>query len=159
MATATGAFKRLGLEVLGWVLVVGGIAALILPGPGLLLLLAGLVLLSQQYDWARRRLEPVRNQAFKTAAAGVATWPRIIGSTLGALVLIGLGVFWGVGPDVPGWWPLKDEWWLIGGWGTGSSLIISGVVAAALIVYSYRKFRDRDPDAAAPESAAPGQRQ
>src|SRR6201989_2744081 len=35
------AFKRLGLEVSGWILVVAGIAALILPGPGLLGLFAG----------------------------------------------------------------------------------------------------------------------
>ena len=46
------------IEVGGWTLVVAGVAALILPGPGLLLLAAGLVVLSQQYAWAARRLEP-----------------------------------------------------------------------------------------------------
>ena len=34
--------KALALEVVGWILVVAGIAALILPGPGLLMLFAGL---------------------------------------------------------------------------------------------------------------------
>ena len=57
----TGAAKRIGLEVLGWTLLVLGIAAVFLPGPGLLGIFAGLALLSQQYDWAERRVEPVRS--------------------------------------------------------------------------------------------------
>ena len=34
--------KRLVLEVVGWTLVVAGIAALVLPGPGLLMVFGGL---------------------------------------------------------------------------------------------------------------------
>jgi len=67
--------RRTGIIVVGWALVLGGIAALVLPGPGLLLLLAGLIVLSQEYEWAERRLEPVRIKAFTTAAASVQTWP------------------------------------------------------------------------------------
>jgi hypothetical protein len=32
--------------------------------------------------------------------------------------------------------------WLPGGWGTGASLILSGLIAMTLIVYSYRNFRE-----------------
>ena len=92
------AVKRVFLEVLGWALVVGGIAALVLPGPGLLALFAGLVLLSQQYTWAERRVEPVKERALKAAAEGVETWPRILLSLLGVLWLIGTGVVWAVRP-------------------------------------------------------------
>jgi uncharacterized protein (TIGR02611 family) len=63
--------KRIALEILGWVLVVVGIAALILPGPGLLALAAGLAILSQQYEWAEKRVRPVERQAKKTAAESV----------------------------------------------------------------------------------------
>jgi hypothetical protein len=136
------ALKRFVLESLGWLLVIGGLVALVLPGPGLLALFAGLALLSQQYEWARRRLEPVQQRALQTAADGVETWPRILASSLGVVVLIGLGIVWGVGPDAPGWWPLGDWWWLPGGWATGSSFIASGVIAMVLIVYSYRHFRE-----------------
>lgn len=135
--------RRLLLEVLGWLLVVGGIAALVLPGPGLLMLFAGLVLLSQQYEWAERRVDPVRLRALRSAADGVQTWPRIVLSTLAALVIGAVGVLWIVRPDAPGWWPLRDSWWLIGGWETGATLLLSCLIALALLVYSYRRFHGR----------------
>ena len=76
--------------------------------------------------------------------------PASLLSTLGVLWLIALGAYWGISPDAPGWWPLRTSWWLPGGWGTGSSLIFSGLIAGALIVYSYLKFRDIKADAPTP---------
>jgi hypothetical protein len=136
------AVKRLVLESLGWLLVVGGLAAIVLPGPGLLAIVGGLALLSQQYEWAQRRLDPVKQRALQTAADGVETWPRVLLSCLGVALLVGLGIVWGIGPDAPAWWPVHERWWLPGGWGAGASLITSGVIAMALIVYSYRHFRE-----------------
>lgn len=135
---------RLVRRVLGWTLVVLGVAALVLPGPGLLLLAAGLAVLSQQYEWAQKRVEPVRAQAFETARASVRSWWNIALSMLLALGLMGIGVIWGLHPPAPSWWPLDERWWLPGGWGTGSSLIGSGLVALALLIYSYRRFRGDD---------------
>lgn len=142
----TGAAKRIGLEVLGWLLLLLGIAAIFLPGPGLLGIFAGLALLSQQYDWAERRVEPVRLRALKGAAEGVETWPRIVASCLGALVLAGCGVLWITKPPSPAWWPLSDTWWLPGGIWTGVTQVLSAFIAVGLIVYSYRRFHG-DPDA------------
>lgn len=130
--------KRLALEVVGWLLVVAGIAALVLPGPGLLALFAGLALLSQQYAWARRWVEPVRRRALKTAVDGVRTWPRILLSVGFALALMAAGVVWAVSPDPPSWWTLRDDWWLMGGWAAGATMIVSGIAALALIGYSLR---------------------
>lgn len=141
-ATVRRLLKRIGVEILGWTLVLLGLAALVLPGPGLILLALGLVVLATQYEWAERRLEPVKQQALKTAADGVATWPRIVLSCLGVAWLIAFGVVWVLHPDTPDWWPLHERWWLPGGWGTGASLIVSGFIALALIVYSYRNFRE-----------------
>ncbi|MGN6606663.1 MAG: PGPGW domain-containing protein [Jatrophihabitans sp.] len=140
--STTRAVRRILLEILGWLLVLGGMAALVLPGPGLLLIVAGLALLSQQYTWAERRLEPLKKRALEAAADNVASPPRIAVSALGVLVLLGLGVLWCVRPDAPGWWPADDKWWLVGGWGAGVSLMVSGGVALVLLVYSYRNFRD-----------------
>jgi len=126
--------------VLGWLLLVLGVAALILPGPGLLLLAAGLAVLSQQYAWARERLAPVEDKAFTLAAASVRSWRTIALSTALAAGAMTLGVVWGLRPAPPPWWPLSQRWWLPGGWGTGSSLIGSGVLAIGLLLYSYRRF-------------------
>jgi hypothetical protein len=136
------ALKRLGLESLGWLLLIGGVAALVLPGPGLLAIVGGLALLSQQYEWARRQLDPVKVRALQTAADGVETWPRILLSCLGVASLLAVGVIWSASPDVPGWWPVDEKWWLPGGWATGISICASGLSAFALIIYSYRHFRE-----------------
>jgi hypothetical protein len=138
--------RRLLLEGVGWLLVVAGIAALVLPGPGLLMIFAGLALLSQQYEWAERRVDPIRLRALRSAAEGVQTWPRLVGSTLAALAIGAVGVLWIVRPDAPAWWPLRDSWWLLGGWGTGATLLLSCLIALATLAYSYRRFRGR-PDA------------
>ncbi|GAB3036077.1 hypothetical protein GCM10011376_17810 [Nocardioides flavus (ex Wang et al. 2016)] len=136
----TGAAKRIGLEILGWTLLLLGVAAIFLPGPGLLGIFAGLALLSQQYDWAEKRVEPVRLRALLGAAEGVETWPRIVASVLGAVVLAACGVLWIIKPPAPGWWPFDEAWWLPGGVWTGVTQVASAFIAVALIVYSYRRF-------------------
>lgn len=145
MRRSGAALKRIVLETVGWALVVAGIAALVLPGPGLLMLFAGLVVLSQQYDWAERWVAPVEVRAKRAAAESVKTWPRIIASTLGGVWLMCLGILYVLDPAVPGWWPFEDSWWLLGGLATGITLIASAVIAWALIIYSYRRWRGADP--------------
>lgn len=140
--------KKVAIQIAGWLLVLVGIAALFLPGPGLLALFAGMALLATQYEWAERRLEPVKKAALRTAADSVSSWGRIALSALLIVVLVGAGIVWGLQPPAPSWWPLDATWWLPGGWGTGGSLIASGVIAAAMLVYSYLNFRDiRDDEA------------
>ncbi len=134
------AAKRIGLEVVGWSLVVAGIAALVLPGPGLLLLFAGLAVLSQQYDWADRRLAPVKYRALKGAAESVETPFRIVLSSIAVLLLVAAGVLWFMQPPVPEWWFLPEWMWLPGGLGTAITQWASAAIAVATLVYSYRRF-------------------
>ena len=141
----TGA-KRIGLEVAGWALLVIGIIAIPLPGPGLLGVFAGLLLLSQQYDWAEKRVEPVKMKALLGAAQGVESWPKIILSVVAALALAGAGVFWIVGPDQPSWWPLPEWAWLPGGMWTGITQVASAIFALGFIVYSYRRYHGNDEE-------------
>jgi hypothetical protein len=143
-----GAAKRMLLEVAGWGLVLGGVAALVLPGPGLLMLFGGLAILSQQYEWAERRLEPIKYRALKGAAESVETWLRITMSATGALVLIACGILWIWSPPVPDWWPFYDGWWLPGGIATAITQIGSGLIAIGLIVYSYRRFHGHPEEVA-----------
>ena len=138
-----GAAKGIVFEVLGWTLLVLGLAAIFLPGPGLLGIFAGLALLSRRYEWAERRVEPVRLRALKGAAESVETWPRIVASCVGVLVLAACGVLWILDPPAPGWWLLGETWWLPGGVWTGVTQVGSAAIALALIVYSYRRFHGR----------------
>ena len=133
--------KSGAIEILGWLLLLVGIVALVLPGPGLLALFAGLALLSRRNKWARRRLEPVRKAAQEAARSGVSSPTRLLGSILAILALIGVGIIWGLRPSPPSWWPLAEKYWLIGGWGTGTTLIASGIIAAVMLIYSYVRFR------------------
>jgi len=128
-----GLARRILITVAGVALCVAGIGLLILPGPGLLLLLAGLVLLANEYPWARRMTAPVRRQAIRSAEQSVASPLRISATVLCGLALVAAGIAWILVPSLP-----------FGGVATGSSLIVSGIVVIALLVYSYRRFRRSD---------------
>ena len=142
----TAAAKRIGLEVAGWALLLLGIAAIPLPGPGLLGVFAGLLLLSQQYEWADKRVEPVKMKALLGAAQGVESWPKILLSVLAALVLAACGVLWIIGPEQPSWWPLPELFWLPGGIWTGITQVASAIFALGFIVYSYRRYHGNDEE-------------
>jgi uncharacterized protein (TIGR02611 family) len=47
---------KVGVSVLGPLVVVAGVAMLVLPGPGLVVMALGGALLALEYDWARRVL-------------------------------------------------------------------------------------------------------
>jgi len=46
--------RRIGVLIGGSVLLVAGLAMLVLPGPGIPLIVAGLAVLGTQFTWARR---------------------------------------------------------------------------------------------------------
>lgn len=132
--------KPLAINVAGWLLLVVGAAALVLPGPGLICVVGGLAILSLRYRWAERLLHPVKERAFHLASREVQSWPRVCLSLLAGLLLIAAGVVWGLHPPAPDWWQWPLNWWLFGGWGTGLTIILSGVLALSLTVYCYRRF-------------------
>jgi hypothetical protein len=142
----TAAAKRIGLEVAGWGLLLLGIAAIPLPGPGLLGVFAGLLLLSQQYEWADKRVEPVKMKALLGAAQGVESGPKILLSVLAALVLAACGALWILGPEQPSWWSLPDLLWLPGGIWTGITQVASAIFALGFIAYSYRRYHGNDEE-------------
>ena len=113
-------------------------------------------MLATQYGWADRRLAPVRKAALRGAADSVKSLLRVLLSVLGVCLLIGLGVYWGLSAAAPSWWPVGDKWWLVGGWGTGATLIGSGVIALAMLVYSYLRFRHRSDEEDPTEHAVDG---
>jgi uncharacterized membrane protein YhiD involved in acid resistance len=124
--------KRAGALLGGGALVVVGIALLVLPGPGLLLVFAGLYVLSQQFPAVDKYVDPVRDRALQAAEESVSTPARVAFSVLSGVALVAAGIVWGMRPSLP-----------FGGWSTGSSLILSGIILWALLIYSYRRVRAR----------------
>ena len=59
-ATPARVLQRFGRLVAGSFLVLAGLVMWVLPGPGLLTIAAGLLVLSRDFPWAARMLERVR---------------------------------------------------------------------------------------------------
>lgn len=55
--------KRVGVSIAGFAVLLAGIVLLVLPGPGLVLIVAGLAILSTEYVWARRLLAIAKRKA------------------------------------------------------------------------------------------------
>jgi uncharacterized protein (TIGR02611 family) len=57
--------KRVAITVVGFVLILAGLALSLpgIPGPGILVIIAGLAVLATEYAWARRVLDRARDQA------------------------------------------------------------------------------------------------
>lgn len=66
--------KRIGVFLLGSVLVLAGVAMLVLPGPGLLVIIAGLAVLASEFAWAEYLLDKAKAQAAKTADQAKKRW-------------------------------------------------------------------------------------
>jgi hypothetical protein len=130
MAFEAPVIRKVGVGVSGFAITGVGIALLILPGPGLLLVLAGLVILSSEYRWANRLVAPVRTQAMAAAEASVQSAWRVAGSVAAGAALLAAGVAWIVVPALP-----------FGGVATGVSLIVSGFLLLGLLAYSWRRWR------------------
>ena len=54
---------RIARTAAGGVLLIAGVAMLVLPGPGLLTIAAGLAILATEFAWARRLLDQLKDGA------------------------------------------------------------------------------------------------
>jgi len=61
--------RRIGILLAGSILFLSGIALLVLPGPGVPLIIAGLALLGTQFTWARRASAWLRERFTAAIAA------------------------------------------------------------------------------------------
>lgn len=55
--------KRIAVTVVGLVLLVLGLVMMVTPGPGILLIIAGLAVLATEYVWAQRALQFAKDKA------------------------------------------------------------------------------------------------
>jgi len=57
--------KKIVLSVFGVTLLIVGVALLVLPGPGILVIFIGLVVLAGEYVWAKKFLKKFREESGK----------------------------------------------------------------------------------------------
>lgn len=57
--------KRAAVFLIGLALMLGGLAMLVLPGPGILVVIAGLAVLATEFAWAEHLLDKAKEQAGK----------------------------------------------------------------------------------------------
>lgn len=120
--------KRAVVAVLGIALLLIGIALIVLPGPGFLLIAAALALLATQFDWAKVPLDYARAKAEDGIDEIARSKFRAALALVCALVLIALGVIELAGVDLP---------YITGI--TAACLILSGLFLVGTMVYALRK--------------------
>lgn len=55
--------KRIAVTIAGFGVLLAGVAMLVLPGPGILVIIAGLAILATEYVWAQRLLRKAKEKA------------------------------------------------------------------------------------------------
>lgn len=93
--------KRVAVGALGGLLTLAGIALLVLPGPGFVLVAAGLAVLATEFEWAKRPLDLARRRAGQGLDEMRRSRLRALGALVAALILVGIGVADLTGLDVP----------------------------------------------------------
>ena len=87
------ALVRLGRMALGFILLLGGLAMMVLPGPGAITMAAGLVILAQDFVWADRALRYLRKRVPGIDEEGPIPRSTIIVSVM-LMAAAGLAVYW-----------------------------------------------------------------
>lgn len=133
--------KRSAVTVLGVGLLLGGVALMVLPGPGILLVVAGLAVLATEYVWAQRFLHHAKNKAAEAQEQAVANKLRTAATFVFAFAMIALGVTMLFVDDVrwPVWDRIFDSFWtpVVGGVVIVTSLIL--ITTTTLTLMSARR--------------------
>src|SRR5215207_1246870 len=110
--------KKSVVTILGVALLAAGLAMMVLPGPGILVIVAGLAVLGTEYVWARSLLDRAKTQAEKAQEAAVASRARTAGTVVFGVLMVTLGVaMLLLDLDVPFWSKV-----------TGSILIVTALI-------------------------------
>jgi uncharacterized protein (TIGR02611 family) len=127
---AAKAARKVGVTVVGVTLLAAGVAMMVLPGPGLIVIVLGLFVLSMEFEWAEKRLDQARDKALEAAHKTAGSRSQTAFALVSAAGLVAAGVFWGLNESVPAH-----------GWFTGGTLIFSGLVAMGTVIWSVRDLR------------------
>src|SRR5437762_6341442 len=125
--------RRIALTIVGTVILAVGVVLLVAPGPGLLVILLGLIVFAVEYEWARRRLVTVRDKARSAAEKAAASRVATASAVLFGIGAIGLGavlIFTNLLP--------------LGGVGTGVGAAVGGLTVLLTVAYGVREMRNAE---------------
>ena len=128
-------FKRFAVTIVGGGLSLLGIALLPLPGPGFVVIVAGLAVLATEYVWAQRLLKTARTKAEQAQEAAVASPARTAATVLFGIGMLALGlamVFFS-DLDIPFWSPV-----------TGGILAVTALILLVTTYLTVRAARGED---------------
>jgi uncharacterized protein (TIGR02611 family) len=142
--------KRSAVTVVGVCLLLGGIVLMPLPGPGILVVVAGLAVLATEYVWARRLLRRTKAEAERAQEKAVASPARIATTVVLALGMCGIGISMLIVEDVhwPIWDSLIDSVWSPT---TGGVVAVTSLIPLVTTAVSLRGSRQEEPE---PEAAS-----
>ena len=120
-----GRVRTVLVAVLGGLLTLAGIALLVLPGPGFVLVAAGLAVLATEFEWARKPLDYARGKAQDGMHQVGRNWWQAAFAVAFALALIAVGVLVLVGVELP----FTNAF-------TAVVLILSGLFLVGTVVYA-----------------------
>ena len=122
------------VAVLGGLLTLAGIGLLVLPGPGFVLVAAGLAVLSTQFAWARKPLDYAKEKAQEGIDEVGRSWFRAGLAIAAGLVLVVAGVLPFLGIDLPFVTTVSAV-----------LLIVSGLFLLGTVVYARRETAHSHP--------------
>jgi hypothetical protein len=119
--------KTVVIAALGGLLTLAGIALLVLPGPGFVLVAAGLAVLATRFAWAKKPLDYAQDKAVAgVEEVGRSPW-RAAGAVLAALALVAVGALVLAGVELP----FTNAF-------TALVLVISGLFLVGTVVFARR---------------------
>lgn len=122
--------KRLAVAVIGCVLLLVGVALLVLPGPGFVLIAGALALLATQFEWAKRPLDYAKDKASVGIEEVATSKFRASLAVVCALGMVATGVVELAGVRLPHLNAL-----------TAVMLILSGLFLVGTLVYAVVRAR------------------
>jgi len=98
---------RVGVGIVGFVILIGGAAAIPLPGPGWLIVIGGLFVLATEFTWAERLLEFTKRhvKSWTDWVTRQPVWVRTLIALATAAFVYGILVLTLHLTGVPGWIP------------------------------------------------------
>lgn len=122
--------KTVAVAVVGGLLTLAGIAMLVLPGPGFVVVAAGLAVLATRFDWAKKPLNYAKVKARQGVDEVASSTARTALAAAGGLAMVLVGALRLAGVQIP----------LLGAV-TAALIVVSGLAALGTVVYARRTRR------------------